>query len=109
MMIYGRHSDELSDAQVDRIQQVIVNVASPSRMPVRAKVFLIEPTGRSDLQMCGISVGDNVYFVGIIENILFIMDLVDFHGIHLQAQTPSRSLMGSLGLESIPHPIEPPL
>ena len=77
MMIYGRHSDELSDAQVDRIRQVIVSVASPSRMPVRAKVLLIEPTGRSDLQMCGIIVGDNVYFVGIIENILFIMDFVD--------------------------------
>ena len=77
IQIYGRNSNALTDAQVDRILQVIVNVASPSRMPVRAKVVLIEPSGRSDFQMCGIIVGSNVYFVGITDNILLIMDLVD--------------------------------
>ena len=77
IQIYGRNSNALTDAQVDRILQVIVNVASPSRMPVRAKVVLIEPSGRSDFQMCGIIVGSNVHFVGITDNILLIMDLVD--------------------------------
>ena len=77
IQIYGRNSNALTDAQVDRILQVIVNVASPSRMPVRAKVVLIEPSGRSDFQMCGIIVGSNVYFVGITDNILLIMDMVD--------------------------------
>ena len=77
IQIYGRNSNALTDAQVDRILQVIVNVASPSRMPVRAKVVLIEPSGRSEIQMCGIIVGSNVYFVGITDNILLIMDLVD--------------------------------
>ena len=77
IQIYGRNSNALTDAQVDRILQVIVNVASPSRMPVRAKVVLIEPSGRSDFQMCGIIVGSNVHFVGITDDILLIMDLVD--------------------------------
>ena len=77
IQIYVRNSNALTDAQVDRILQVIVNVASPSRMPVRAKVVLIEPSGRSDFQMCGIIVGSNVHFVGITDNILLIMDLVD--------------------------------
>ena len=39
--------------------------------------MLIEPSGRSDFQMCGLIVGSNVYFVGITDNILLIMDLVD--------------------------------
>ena len=77
IQIYVRNSNALTDAQVDRILQVIVNVASPSRMPVRAKVLLIEPSDRSDFQMCGIIVGSNVHFVGITDNILLIMDLVD--------------------------------
>ena len=77
IQIYGRNSNALTDAQVDRILQVIVNVASQSRMPVRAKVVLIEPSGRSDFQMCGIIVGSNVYFVGITDNILLIIGLVD--------------------------------
>ena len=76
-MDWEGHLIQITDAQVDRILQVIVNVASPSRMPVRAKVVLIEPSGRSDFQMCGIIVGSNVYFVGITDNILLIMDLVD--------------------------------
>ena len=51
--IVGRNVADLSEPQKDRILQTVVDCAE--RMPVNAKVVLIEPMETDEFKICGIT------------------------------------------------------
>ena len=73
--IVGPNAADLSEPQKVRILQTVVDCTE--RMPVNAKVVLIEPMETYEFKICAITVGSNAYFIGITGYLLIIMDLRD--------------------------------